>query len=49
MVNVVARIFKAVVDGRRSTTLRKTFRQWRSWYLLRASVQLYNRQRLRDW
>ncbi|CAM9821927.1 unnamed protein product, partial [Ectocarpus sp. 4 AP-2014] len=49
LVNVVARIFYTVVDGRRSVTLRKTLRQWRSWYNLRMSVQLYNRQRLRNW
>ncbi|CAM9231173.1 unnamed protein product, partial [Ectocarpus sp. 13 AM-2016] len=49
LVNVVARIFYTVVDGRRSVTLRKTLRQWRSWYNVRMSVQLYNRQRLRNW
>lgn len=49
LVDVVARIFAAVVDGRRSITLRKILRQWRSWYMLRVSVQLHNRQRLRNW
>ncbi|CAM9303164.1 unnamed protein product [Ectocarpus fasciculatus] len=49
LVNVVAHIFYTVVDGRRSVTLRKTLRQWRSWYNIRMSVQLYNRQRLRNW
>lgn len=49
LVDVVARIFAAVVDGRRSITLRKVLLQWRSWYMLRVSVQLHNRQRLRNW
>ncbi|CAM9425409.1 unnamed protein product, partial [Hapterophycus canaliculatus] len=49
LVDVVARVFNEVVHGRRSITLRTTLRQWRSWYMLRVSVQLFNRQRLRDW
>lgn len=49
LVDVVVRIFSEVANSRRSIILRNTMRQWRSWYMLRASVQLYNRQRLRNW
>ena len=49
LVDVVARIFSEVVNSRRSIILRGTMRQWRCWYMLRVSVQLYNRQRLRNW
>eukprot|EP00752_Nemacystus_decipiens_P014275 g12696.t1 len=49
LVGVVTRIFCDVVYSRRSIILRKTMRQWHSWYMLRVSVQLFNRARLRNW
>ncbi|CAM9742176.1 unnamed protein product, partial [Sphacelaria rigidula] len=49
LVDVVTRIFTEIVDGRREEILGKHLKMWRSWYMQRISVRLYNRARLRNW